>query len=76
MPPRNALADFQASLLELLASDLPVNEIQERLQADAAFADFREYVVQLEPRMLSVAVELTKKWAKRSGSESVRHGME
>jgi len=73
MPPRDALADFQAALLDLLARDLPPDEMQRRLRDDPAFADFRDYARQFEPRMLAVAAELVKKWGKRSG---VQHAME
>jgi hypothetical protein len=76
MPPRDDLAEFQVALLELLATDLPLDELRQRLCDDAAFAPFRDYVVQLEPRMLMVAVELVQKWGRRSGGAIVRHGME
>ena len=76
MAPRDVLADFQAALLDLLSADLPVDEIVRRLRSDEAFVEFRDYVTQIEPRMLAIAVELVKKWGKRNSGESARHGME
>ena len=66
MPSREALADFQDALLQLLAGDWPVEVILQKLRDDPAFAEFRDYVTSLEPRMLAVAVELTKKWGRRA----------
>lgn len=66
MPSSEALAEFQDALLELLSQDLPTEAIVAKLRDDAAFAAFRDYVVMLEPRMLEVAVELTKKWGRRN----------
>jgi hypothetical protein len=60
------LARFQASLLALLAQDLPADTIQRHLHEDEAFAEFRAYVDGFEPTMLVVAAELVKKWGKRS----------
>ena len=60
------LARFQAALLDLLSQDLPADAMRQRLRDDPAFAEFREYVVGFEPRMLAVAAELVKKWGKRS----------
>ena len=57
---------FRCSALEVLAQDLPLIEIERRLSEDAAFAGFRDYVQSFEPRMLAVAVQLVKKWGKRS----------
>jgi hypothetical protein len=65
MPP-DALADFQDALLNLLAEGLPVERIRERLRDDPAFAAFRDYVIAIEPRMLEVAVELVRKWGRRT----------
>ena len=59
------LAAFQDALLELLAQDLPVERIREKLRDDPVFAAFRDYAAGMEPRMLEVAVELVKKWARR-----------
>lgn len=66
MTPDDALADFQAALLDLLAREHSPVEIQRRLREDDAFAAHRDYVLGFEPRMLAVAVELVKKWGKRS----------
>jgi hypothetical protein len=65
MAPDDGLARFQAALLDLLAEDLPVDLVQHRLHEDAAFVEFRAYVDAFEPRMLTVAMELVKKWGKR-----------
>jgi hypothetical protein len=58
----DALAAFQAALVELLAQDLPVEEVQRRLRHDPAFERFRDYVDSFEPRMIEVAAGLVKKW--------------
>lgn len=58
----DALAAFQAALLELLAQDLPVEEVMRRLRHDPAFERFRDYVDSFEPRMIEVAAGLVKKW--------------
>jgi len=58
----DALGAFQAALVELLAQDLPVEEIQRRLRQDPAFERFRDYVDSFEPRMIEVAAGLVKKW--------------
>ena len=58
----DALGAFQAALVELLAQDLPVEEIQRRLRHDPAFERFRDYVDSFEPRMIEVAAGLVKKW--------------
>jgi hypothetical protein len=62
----NELAAFQAALLDLLAQDLPAEEMERRLREDAAFVEFRADVEGYEPRMLVVAAELMKKWGKRT----------
>ena len=76
MPPEEAtpaqIARFQAALLDLLAQDLPLPVIRERLAQDEAFAIFREYVQSFEPRMLEVAALLVKKWGKRSTAATGR----
>jgi hypothetical protein len=64
--PPETLAAFQDALLELLAQDLPTEVIRAKLRDDPAFAEFRDYATALEPRMLAVAVELMKKWARRA----------
>lgn len=58
------LADFQAALLALLAKGLPAETMARRLREDPAFAAYRAYVQEFEPRMLAVAAELTKKWGR------------
>jgi hypothetical protein len=63
--PDEKLAVFQAALLALLAEELPIDALQRRLREDPAFLEFRAYVDAFEPRMLTVAVELVKKWGKR-----------
>jgi hypothetical protein len=61
------LAAFQAALLELLAGELPIEEIQRRLRRDPAFERFQGYVDGFEPRMIEVAAALVKTWGKREG---------
>jgi hypothetical protein len=70
MPASDELAAFQAALLELLALDLAVEEMQRRLREDATFAAFRSYVDEFEPRMIIVASELVKKWGRRTQGDS------
>jgi len=64
MPSPDALADFQNALVELLAEGLPTELICVKLRDDPAFAEFRDYVTALDPRMLEVAVELVQKWGR------------
>jgi hypothetical protein len=59
------LARYQAALLELLARDLPTEAMHASLRENAAYAEFRAYVAAFEPRMLTVASELVKKWGKQ-----------
>lgn len=59
------LARFQSALLDLLHEPLSVDEIRQRLLSDPEFAVYRSYVEAMEPRMLEVAAELTKKWGVR-----------
>lgn len=59
------LARFQSALLDLLHESLTVEKIRQRLRSDPEFAAYREYVDAMEPRMLAVAAELTKKWGVR-----------
>jgi hypothetical protein len=66
MPSPEALAAFQDALLGLLAQDLPTEVVRAKLRDDPAFAEFRDYATALEPRMIEVAVELTKKWGRRA----------
>jgi hypothetical protein len=66
MPSPEALADFQNALLELLDQGLPTERILAKLRDDPAFAAFRDYAAAMEPRMLEVAVELVRKWGRRS----------
>jgi len=67
MPQQERIANFQCALLELLAQSLTPQEIQQRLENDAAFAPYAEYVATFELRMIEVAAELTKKWGRRDG---------
>ena len=66
MSNRKELAQFQASLLELFATAGTVAEAQQRLAMDDEFKAFRDYVARFDPAMISVAMELTKKWGVRS----------
>ncbi|MFO0969116.1 MAG: hypothetical protein U0793_26475 [Gemmataceae bacterium] len=64
-PSVQELAAFQAALLDLLSQDLAVEEVRQRLRSDAVFAPFQEYLEEAAPRMLEVALELTKKWGRQ-----------
>jgi hypothetical protein len=69
MPPESdidQLGEFQGALLELLAQDLSLETLQQRLREEPAVAPFRDYVQGFELRMLEVAALLVKKWGKRS----------
>jgi hypothetical protein len=69
---QQAIADFEAALLEVLSQDLPLAELQRRLAEDAAFAGFRDYVGSFEPRMLETASLLVKKWGRRNERDAGR----
>lgn len=62
------LAQFQATLLELLSQQLAPQEIMQRLRSEAAFAPYQDYVATFEPHMVEVAALLVKKWARRSNA--------
>ncbi len=57
------LADFQAALLDLFHQGLTTDEVRQRLSDESVFAPYHAYIQSFEPRMLTVAIELTKKWA-------------
>lgn len=68
-PSDEALARFQAALLDLLSQPLSASEIALRLREDAACAPFQDYVSGFEPRMIEVAAELTKKWGRSADGQ-------
>ncbi len=60
------LARFQSALLVLLAEDLPERAIRERLEADPAFAPFRDHVRSFDRGALGIAARVVKKWGRRA----------
>jgi hypothetical protein len=62
------LARFQAVLLELLAQDLPADEVHRRLAAHEASAPFAEYVAGFDLRCVEVAGRITRKFMIRRRS--------
>jgi hypothetical protein len=69
-PPDDALLRYQDALMNLLASNVPVSEIQKRLREDEVFQPYKNYVESFEPRMIEVAIELINKWGQRIPQES------
>ena len=66
MDDREQIARFQEAFLELLAADLSVEEKYEALCTQEQFARYRDQLKSWDPRFLSVAVELLRKWGSRS----------
>lgn len=66
LPGREPLALFQARLLDLLAQDLPPEEVRASLAADPEFAAYADYIRAMEPRMIGVAAQLVRKWGRRN----------
>lgn len=60
------LARFQAALLDLLASDLPADEVHRRLAADPAAKPFADYVEGFDLRCVEVAGKITRKFGRRT----------
>ncbi len=52
-------------LLEILAEDLPIDAVMEKLKNEKSFAAFQDQIALWEPRMVRVASDLVKKWGKR-----------
>ena len=59
------LARFQSALIEALARETSLDTLRSRLQSEAAFLPFRDYLQACDPRMLQVAADLIKKWGRR-----------
>jgi hypothetical protein len=60
------LANFQAALLELLDTQQDLKDMRSQLQQNPAFAAFQEYLNTFDDKMLGVAAELVKKWARHN----------
>ena len=73
-PEELALARFQATLLELLASDLPPAAVREQLRSDPELSAFRQYVDSFELRQLEVASCLVKQWGRRATNSEITDG--
>lgn len=65
MTSREQLANYQAELLEALSSAATPEEASDRLRELAKSAEMQEQVGTLDPRMMDVAMRLTKKWGCR-----------
>lgn len=61
----HTVSAFQSMLLEILAEDLSIDVVMERLRNEKAFARFQDQIRLWEPRMVLVASHLVKKWGKR-----------
>lgn len=61
-----SLAEFQTALLEVLDGDLPPEHIAETLAATVRDEALSAFIRAADPRTLSVARELLKKWGTRS----------
>ena len=61
------LARFQALLLDALSRAKSADDVLVRLRADPDLAEYADYIATFEPRMIEVAIELTKKWGVRDG---------
>lgn len=62
---KDELAKFQSKLLAVLAEEIPINEMCERLKEDLAFKPYSNQIARWQPRMIEVAAQLVKKWGKR-----------
>jgi hypothetical protein len=65
-----ALARFQAALLELFAAESQPERVLARLRADPAFAEFRDYVTEFSPKLIAAALRLHEKWGIRGPTEA------
>jgi hypothetical protein len=61
------LARFQALLLDALGRAKSADEVLTRLRTDPDLEEYSDYIATFEPRMIEVAIELTKKWGVREG---------
>lgn len=59
------VSSFQSALLQILAEDLSIDEVMEKLRNEESFAAFQDQIALWEPRMVRVASELVKKWGRR-----------
>ena len=62
MSDRQKLATYQAKLLDALHAAKTLGEAEAALQSLAADADMTDDLGQVDPRMLRIAMQLTKKW--------------
>jgi len=59
------LAEVQAALLEVLAAELPPEQIVAKLRSDPKLSPYADWVATFEPRMIETAALLVKKWGRR-----------
>ena len=62
--PAEELAVFQTLMLEALYQSESAADVLSSLDQSIVSTELRKYVDSFEPRMLEVAIELTKKWGK------------
>lgn len=65
MTTREALAIYQAELLDALNSAATPEEASKRIRELAKAAGLQDDLGEIDPRMMDVAVQLTKKWGVR-----------
>ena len=56
------LALFQQSLRQVLLVESDPQLIRQKLLDDPQLAVFKEFIEEMEPRMITTAAELIKKW--------------
>ncbi|MGB8700071.1 MAG: hypothetical protein WCD18_11700 [Thermosynechococcaceae cyanobacterium] len=61
----NEIADFQASLLEILSSESDPVKILTECQGLSTPDAMTKYIATFDPRMVQVAADLVKQWGKR-----------
>ena len=67
-PSADALAQFQARLLEILHAGESPAEMRAQMEAIAQSCGLQDYVHNWEAKMLVVASELVRKWAARASA--------
>lgn len=60
-----ALKHYQERLLELFETDLQPREVKSALLQDAELTELHGYIETLDLDMLTVGMELQKKWGKK-----------
>lgn len=63
------LAAYQDALVELMVLELPAQELERRLRADARTAPFARYVADFDSRCVEVSSVLMRRWADRADAD-------